>query len=155
MAEQDLGAMGEVIARATDTGSIVSLVGRISLVFPEYDADKREVFEVPEIKRWLDHVENKYAYFCVLAEPTSTFKILMFCHAPWKREGRKNQIVADPDRTMGYLLESGMVAFAFAKWQTLDAKRFAELHLTRIGLKDEINPGSLDDYEQTYQQRET
>jgi len=47
------------------------------------------------------------------------------------------------------------VAFAFAKWQTLDAKRFAELHLTRIGLKDEINPGSLDDYEQTYQQRET
>lgn len=151
MAQGDLGAAAELLEYAAKKRALPKLAGRLALLFPEYDSDKREVFEVPEIKRWLHQLEDKYPYLSVLLEPSASFKILMFTHIAWKRAGMiKKQIVGDPEQTMGFMLQSGMDAFQFAKWQRVDAKAFASSHLERLGLGEVVNDDLLNDYERNY-----
>ena len=152
MRAKDLGDLEALIHRAVETGKIGRMVGRVSLIFPEYDHDPREVFEDAICRDWLVALEQAFPYVCVILEPAKTLHLLMLSQIPWKKHGTK--ILPANDEAMQFLLDRGMTAYRFARWQDLDAKPFARIFLTGAGLGDAATAELLDQYESVFEQQE-
>lgn len=150
MRVHDLGDVGQLIETAVAAKKLTRIVGRVMLMFPEYDRDPREVFEDEICRGWFGALMQRYPYLPVLLEPTKTFPILMLCNVPWRKKGK--QIVPGEEATQ-FVLNCGMTAFAFAKWSRLDSRPFAERFLASVGF-DDVGAGLLDQYEAMYEQRE-
>lgn len=59
---------------------VVAGRGRVSLFFQGYEVDSREVFEIPEIRRYVKALDAKFPYWFYFADPQSgVLKVLAFC----------------------------------------------------------------------------
>lgn len=150
MSARDLGDVGQLIETAVAAKKLPRLVGRVMLMFPEYDRDPREVFEDAICGAWMGALSERFPYLPVLLEPTKTFPILMFCNVPWTKKGKK--ILPAEEEATQFILNCGMTAYAFAKWSKLDARPFAQTFLSSMGFGD-VDAGLLDQYEAMYAQR--
>ena len=145
------GELELVVDVARRRGRLPQMVGRVVMLFPEYSRDDREIFEIPECRKFLAALQQKIPYLCVLLQPQVAFPLLMLCYVPWKKRGMlRKRVVAEQGAAMGFMLSSGMTAFEFARWQRLDAKRFTAAFLANLGAGRQVCPELLEDYARDY-----
>lgn len=141
---KDAGELASLFDTATKSRKLAKLVGRVVLMFPEFEADPREVFEDAACGTWFEALEEKYAFAALMLEPTKTLPIFMLSQVPWTK--KKGRIIPSDDEAMQFLLDRGMTAFAFGTWLGVDAKAFAAKFLGSVGLGSIVNDDLLDDF---------
>lgn len=151
MRKRDLGDVAQLVETAVEAKKVAKVVGRVVLMFPEYDHDPREVFEDTACREWFATLEERFPFVPVLLEPTKTLPILMLCQIPWRKQGAK--ILPSEEEATQFLLNCGMLAFTFAKWVRVDARSFAQQFLATVGLGDSVDSGLLDQYEKLHAQK--
>ena len=67
------------------TDLILHLKNKVDISFDDYEFDKRELFEIPEVKNWiigLFKLSNCWAYLMAMDELGAFMKLALFCHLP-------------------------------------------------------------------------
>lgn len=67
---------------------ILNLKGKVDVWIHGYDEDKRELYEIKEVKEWLTTVFkkiNSWTYFLAMDKSSQFLKLLFICHAKIKR----------------------------------------------------------------------
>lgn len=150
MAARSLGDLGALLDFANEKEAIPKLVGRVVLLFPEYDNDPREVLEVPECKEWLRGAQEEVPFLALLVHPQMTFKMVMLGEIGFSKSADQSQVLFDESAAIGFMLDCGMAAYEFAMWQGLDAKSFAGNFLASVGLGHAVHDGLLENYAEVY-----
>jgi len=76
--QQEPMAFLQHIVSSTDTA--MEFMGRVSLIVDGYNDDARELFEVPEVRRYLKALDDQWAYwFFFLSQADDSIKILESC----------------------------------------------------------------------------
>jgi hypothetical protein len=146
------GDLGVLIQVARSENLVSRLVGRVVILFPDFDDDPREVAEIPECRDWLLALEGKVPYLAVLLHPTSTFKLLLLCHVPWTKDPDEDYVVPDEEQAVAFLLDAGMTAYTFACRQDLEPRAFTREFLQRVGMENVVDDTLLDEYERVYRE---
>lgn len=92
------------------TDLILHLKNRVDIFFDGYNYDKRELFEIPEVKEWvleLFKLSNCWPYLMALDDPGSFMKVALFCHLTKNKkieiEKDKFSVDYDPDEVMYFM----------------------------------------------------
>lgn len=78
---QDISEPLQVLRQLTgNPEKAVSACGRISLVIDGYNADPRELFEIPDVRRYIKAIDDLWPYwFFFLSQADDSIKILESC----------------------------------------------------------------------------
>jgi hypothetical protein len=143
----ECGMLVEAIRDIESSGRLLEMAGKLFISFHGYDRDPRPVFEIPECKAWLLHLERELPYLFYLLDPATTLPLLTYCHVPVHMQGSER--VPDADRMMGFLFDCAFVSFQLASNHGADGKKAAADFLGRVGLGFIVNPALLDDFART------
>jgi len=75
--QEPLTVLQQLVA---DPGKAIAASGRISLVIDGYNQDPRELFEIPEVRRYIQLLDASWTYwFFFLSQADDSIKILESC----------------------------------------------------------------------------
>ena len=87
-----------------DPNTVRRLQGRVSLLFEGYDDDPREVYEIPEVRRFCATLDRRFPYWLYfLTTIQDSLKVVTFCLVRVKVL-RPGQIWVDTDDLERFLL---------------------------------------------------
>lgn len=76
----------DALDRIQETGELmIHLKNKVDISFDDYDFDKRELFEIPEVKNWVINLfkkSNCWPYLMAMDDSSSFMKIALYCHLP-------------------------------------------------------------------------
>ncbi len=89
---------------------ILNVKGKVDVWIHGYDDDKRELYEIKEVKEWLTTVFakiNSWLYFLAMDETASFLKLLFICHAQVTSitPGKINEIHYEKRYSESFILE--------------------------------------------------
>ena len=78
--------------------------GKVAVLFEGYDDDPREVYEIPEVRRFCATLDRRFPYwFYFLTTVTDNLKVMTFCLVRVKVI-RPGQLWVDPDDLQRFLI---------------------------------------------------
>ena len=97
-------ALGSLVALLTDPETVRRLQGKVAIVFEGYDDDPREVYEIPEVRRFCNTLDERFPYwFYFLTTIQQNLKVVTLCLVRVKVK-RSGQIWVDTDDLQRFLL---------------------------------------------------
>jgi hypothetical protein len=74
------------------------LFERISLNIDGFDDDNRELWEIPEVRRYIAQLDEKFPYWFYFSKKTRVFEVLVFfalCLCNFKKKGKRYYLTMD------------------------------------------------------------
>ena len=71
-----------------DAATVENFQGRVNVSFAGFDDDPREIYEIPEIRRFCSELDKKFPYWLYfLSTDDSSLKMMVFCLCKIEKKG--------------------------------------------------------------------